>query len=582
MTIQPIARRVALIAASAALLTACTATAVHRHQTIPVPPPQSGGVGNLDPASWQYLPGGVPEADGLRILPADFHIVTQAGAAGEANPPVDLYGPHLETTGDFEVTASMSDIVGNAAVQLYDTPPVIADEFRVEPASLRIVRTPDALRIEAWDGTNTTKLDQQLPFYDHSYPLASSTQTKLDITKVGKDVTVTANGQVMGTVAGTPLFKSGNVWLGADSSAEGYVLNSMTAVALGTSKLSIVSAADAAPTALEPNGIQALASKVRPGFQVGAALAPGPLFADSSYAQQALGNFGRLTPENAMKWQNIEPQPGMYTFQGADALVDKAIKEGITVQGHTLVFSEANPIWVNAMSTSTAAEKQAVQQVMLDHITKTVSHFKGKVAAWDVINEPLADYDTFDAQTNVYRDNKWLEAMGPNYITLALQTAHAADPQAKLYINDYGLEADGDRWDAFLKMITQLKTAGVPLDGVGFEAHVYDSGDIIDPTVLTEHINQLAALGVTSHISEMDVYDDDGLDVQTKQYVAVFKACLADVSCTSFGTWGVDDRYDVFQDDDGTLDHGNDLLFNDGQATPAELAIQNYLEQQNK
>jgi endo-1,4-beta-xylanase len=137
----------------------------------------------------------------------------------------------------------------------------------------------------------------------------------------------------------------------------------------------------------------------------------------------------------------------------------------------------------------------------------------------------------------------WFDTMGEEYIDIAFKSAKAADPSAKLYINDFGLEKDGKRWDALLSLISRLKARGVPIDGVGFESHVYHApADTIDPAVLKQHIQTLALLGIESRISEIDVLGDDPV-FQAKQYADVLQVCISQPTCTSYGIWGVTDLY---------------------------------------
>jgi len=124
------------------------------------------------------------------------------------------------------------------------------------------------------------------------------------------------------------------------------------------------------------------------------------------------------------------------------------------------------------------------------------------------------------------------------------------------------LESNGERWDTFLALVTKLKKAGVPIDGVGFQAHIYESGDKINTNILKTHIQQLAKIGIKSRISEMDVYDDDGTATQAKQYANVFTACISEPNCKSWTTWGVSDRYDMFKDE-GEVNYGHDFLWDD-------------------
>jgi endo-1,4-beta-xylanase len=314
---------------------------------------------------------------------------------------------------------------------------------------------------------------------------------------------------------------------------------------------------------------------------MGAAMALGSAVSDPAYATVAFGGtFGSMTTENALKWQFVHPQENTYTFQEGDALVVLAKRHNMKIHGHALVFGEANPRWVQDLPVATEADKDKVKQVMLDHIKTVVGHYKDKMSTWDVVNEPLADNDNFDTDNGyTLRRHKWYQAMGQDYIAQAFQAAHAADPKAKLFINEYGMEEDGERWDTMYALVSQLKSQGVPIDGVGFQSHVYESGDRISAVVLRKHMQQLAKIGLLSRVSENDVYSDDGQTVQAQQYADVFSACLHEPSCISYTTWGVSDRYDTFRDDDGSIQYGQDFLWSDTMTpTPAVTKLQALLK----
>ncbi|HVZ58691.1 MAG TPA: endo-1,4-beta-xylanase, partial [Patescibacteria group bacterium] len=270
------------------------------------------------------------------------------------------------------------------------------------------------------------------------------------------------------------------------------------------------------------------------------------------------------------------------------ALVQLARQNGITdIHGHTLVFGEANPPWFNALPVKTATDKAAIEKIMTDYITTVVKHFGDKVTSWDVVNEPLADYDDFDADTGqIYRIHKWYQAMGSSYIIKAFDAAYKANPHALLSINEYGLEADGDRWDGFLTFLKQfssdLTSHKIPLDhiSIGFEAHEYESGDLIDPKALKNHIEILSQMGFKSQISEQDVYNDDGDSVQAQQYAQVLNACISEPSCVAWRGWTLSDKYDYFIDDDGSIQNGADGLFGTKlQPRPGFTSMQQVLSQ---
>jgi endo-1,4-beta-xylanase len=515
---------------------------------------------------WAYMPGAVPEDDGLKVEPPRRAIVEQDGSGGQTNAPINLFGSSLDDATDFSLRAEIADLKGTAVVQLYGEAPVIADEFRVERRSVRLTLSTMALQAELWDGTS------QQPVVSKSFPITVQTHAQLYIAHQQKTLTLKVDDQVAGSLPVSGLFDDQKVWLGLDGS-DTWRLAGLEAKALSGAKLTVVDGSAIKLAGKDPDGLQRLLSKKRPDFRLGAAMALGPAMTDPAYASVAFGgNFGMLTTENALKWQFVHPEPDTYTFQEADALVALAEKYHLQVHGHTLVFAEANPRWVQDLPA------EAVEGVMLDHIQKVVGRYKGRMVSWDVVNEPLADYDDFVPGETELRQHKWFRAMGEAYIAKAFRAAHKADPKALLFLNEYGLEADGERWDGLIALVKRLQAQNVPIDGVGFQAHVYEAADRIDPATLRRHIRQLEELGLKVRISEMDVYSDDGVEVQAAQYADVLAACLAEPNCVSFTTWGVSDRYDYWRDDDGSIQQGEDFLWNAAmQPTLAVSKIKEFL-----
>ena len=519
-----------------------------------------------------YLPGAVADAGGLHMHYLGRTIVEQDGSGGQANPPVNLYGTYFRISGDFEIKATVKDLKGAASLRLYDSPPIIQDEFRVESKSIGIAIRGTTATATMWNGYSNEQLSAQKPSSSIDRSLSSDTTYIIITTRHQGRIVITVNDVSIADFPEDGLFDTGTLWIGADASETG---GSWTLSGLRTQgHIATMNAQDESPMAKQSTGLQQLASSRRPGFLIGSAVALGPLVSDSKYAQLVLGgNFGQITTENALKWQFVQPQRSVYDFHEADALVAIAHKNGLKVHGHTLVFGEANPPWVRDLPLTTAANKLDVQHVMTDHISTTMRHYKDKIASWDVVNEPIAEDDLS------LRRHIWYNAMGEEYIKIAFAAAREADPQAQLFINEYGLEQDGDRWDTFLALVTRLKSQGVPIDGVGLQAHIYDiKEDAIDPAVLRSHIQVLAKLGLLVRISEMDVDSSGGTNVQAKQYSDVLQACLAESSCISWSTWGVSDAYNVWQDESQKLQHGQDLLWgSDYQPTPATGALTNVL-----
>lgn len=515
---------------------------------------------NLLKSGWNYMPGVSPQSDGLHVSYIGRGIVKQDGTFRQANSAINTYGTYLSTPGDFAIHGTLANINGGATIRLYDSVPIVQDEFRSETRGLELKITKNDIRVAAWGDATKRAPEKQSPVETHTYTLASSSTVSLSIMRSGDKMTVSANGNNLVTLATRNLVRD-RVWLGlsAERPGDSWVLSRLEADGLKDSVAN--NAQTASPYTKSSSGIQALATAKRPGFLVGVAATFGPAVSDTDYARTLFGgDFGQLTPENALKWQFIHPQPDVYNFSEADALVDLARKNKLSVHGHTLVFGEANPAWVRALPIVTASDKERVKQTMIDHIRQTVGHFKGKIASWDVVNEPLADYDT-DAGTSGLRKHLWYEALGESYIAAAFKAAHEADPQAKLYINEFGLEDDDERWQVFLALVSRLKSQGVPIDGVGFQSHVYEPGDEIDRATLRGRIQTLAKLGLTSRISEMDVHRENGSTAQAKQYTAIFDVCLTEPSCVSWSTWGVSDRYNMSLDDDGSINQGQDFLW---------------------
>jgi endo-1,4-beta-xylanase len=548
-------------------------TGVMAHSFRSAPKAKTAGPSiNLLDQEWGFLSSATAAENALSITATDAKIVNQDGSGGQTNPPINLYGTHLKASGDFAVTARMSAPTnGTATLRLYDKPPIIADEFRLEPASLALTLQQTKLGVQLWSGSQRTansprpSLSQQLTLPDDT--------ADITVSRIGKDLVIQA-GQSDITFRGRgSLFRSGNVWFGLDTTGDNFSLTKLAANGINGSSVSAVDTTDLHGS-LSTDGLQALASKIRPDFHVGTAVALGPLVSDNDYAQQLFQNFGNITLENAMKPQFISPKQGVYTFQDADALIAIAHGNNMTVHGHTLAFSEANPAWMRALPTKTEADRQATTTILLDYVSHVMTHFKGQFDSLDVINEPLDPDQGPDLQQNI-----WYKAMGPDYMVRVSKLVHEIDPDVKQYVNENGAEMAGERQDALLGLIQGINKKGGFISGVGLQAHVYDmSTDAIDGAALNDTFNRFAKANLTVRISENDVTDDDGTAAQAGQYATVFAACLRNSNCVSYSTWGFNDRYDWFIDDDGSAQQGHDLLFDGTSATPAYDALRKLMQ----
>ncbi|MFJ4628932.1 endo-1,4-beta-xylanase [Streptomyces sp. NPDC088847] len=274
-----------------------------------------------------------------------------------------------------------------------------------------------------------------------------------------------------------------------------------------------------------------------------------PELTDTAYTRILGSEFDMITPGNGMKWYATEPRQGVFDWTNGDQIVDLARAHHQRVRAHTLVWHSQLPDWLTSR-TWTAAELRAV---LKKHITTEVRHYRGKVYSWDVVNEAFNEDGT-------YRDTIWYRTLGPGYIADALRWAHQADPHAKLYVNDYNIEATGPKSDAYYALAKQLKAQHVPLDGVGFQAHLALQYGY--PTTLEDNLRRFSRLGLDTALTEVDVRmqlppTDAKLTEQATWYRDLTKACLAVRRCVGVTIWDYTDKYSwipaVFPDEGAAL-----------------------------
>ncbi|MDT5271850.1 MAG: (4-O-methyl)-D-glucuronate---lignin esterase [Acidobacteriota bacterium] len=283
----------------------------------------------------------------------------------------------------------------------------------------------------------------------------------------------------------------------------------------------------------------------RAGVLVGAAVEP-RLLNEPEYAATLAREFNMLTAENALKWGAIRSNQSTFNFAPGDRLVAFAQKHRMKVRGHCLAWSEYNPGWL-VKGNFTPAQ---MSELLREHITKVMQHYRGKVFAWDVVNEVfLADGSV---EPSVWYDQPGigLKGKGTAYVEQALRWARAADPDALLFYNDYDTEGVNPKSDAVYEMVKDFRARGVPIDGVGIQAHIVDL-EARDLATIEQNIARLSALGLQVHVTEMDVGlpagagqpDAATLKRQAEIYRRIADACLRQPRCTAFQTWGFTDKY---------------------------------------
>jgi len=264
----------------------------------------------------------------------------------------------------------------------------------------------------------------------------------------------------------------------------------------------------------------------------GGALAADHITSDENYRKLAAEEVNCLTPEWEMKWNPIEGQRNHFTYQLADKLVEFAKTNNIKVRGHALLWHQEVPQWVNGLS------KAELESAVKKHINDTITHFKGKIYAWDVLNEIFNDDGT-------NRDSVFHKNFGMKYVSDAFKDAHAVDPTVKLYINDYSTEGKNKKSDALYNLVKQFKSDGVPVHGVGFQAH-FLSGQV--PQDMESNMKRFADLGLDVAVTELDIRIDlppteAKLQQQAKDYAFVVKSCLNIPTCVGVTFWGITDKY---------------------------------------
>jgi GH35 family endo-1,4-beta-xylanase len=209
-------------------------------------------------------------------------------------------------------------------------------------------------------------------------------------------------------------------------------------------------------------------------------------------------HFNVLTPENCMKPALVHPQEDEWRFDRTDALVKFAEESGLAIHGHTLLWHAQTNNWFYA-----DGDKAATTRRLKDHIATLVARYKGKIRSWDVVNEAINDRgDDQTAQTENLRNSRWLQTLGPEFIALAFQVAHEADPDAHLYYNDYGIER-GPKHASSMALLQRLVKSGVPVYGVGIQGHW--STTTVPFEDIDKAIADYASLGLKVSISELDV-----------------------------------------------------------------------------
>lgn len=230
-------------------------------------------------------------------------------------------------------------------------------------------------------------------------------------------------------------------------------------------------------------------------FHVGVAINADQSLGRDAIADAIVGSqFDSISPENTLKWESVHPRADMYDFRVPDAYVAYGERHHMYIVGHVLVWHNQTPSWVFKDQDGRPLSRTVLLQRLRAHILTVVGRYRGRINAWDVVNEAIDDEGSF-------RQSPWYKILGEDYIAKAFEYAHEADPNAELIYNDYSVVNPAKR-AGVVALVKQLKAAGVPITTVGIQGHY----DLTWPSVqaLDDTISEFAALGVKVAITELD------------------------------------------------------------------------------
>jgi endo-1,4-beta-xylanase len=298
-----------------------------------------------------------------------------------------------------------------------------------------------------------------------------------------------------------------------------------------------------------PDSLRALAARV--DLRIGTAIIPFDLN-HPDYAKIAGEQFSSVTPGNEMKWETVEPTRGVYDWSGGDRLVSFARAHGQLVRGHVLLWHNQLPSWLTTGVNNGTISNTELRALLHKHITDEVTHFRGRIWQWDVANEFFTDSTPSTLNPNDF----WVSHLGPGVIADAFRWAHAADPHALLFYNDYniaGEDGTNAKSDAAFAFVQSLLAQHVPIDGVGDQGHL-DTQYGFSPAQMTADLRRYASLGLKVAITEADVrtFVNDAADQVPTDHLATFaqpyefsqmlQSCLLVAQCISFTAWGFGDE----------------------------------------
>jgi MYXO-CTERM domain-containing protein len=268
-----------------------------------------------------------------------------------------------------------------------------------------------------------------------------------------------------------------------------------------------------------------------------------PIFLSNPRHNLIVANeFSMITPANSMKMNLIQPTEGTFDFTDTDGLLAWAQSKGLDFRGHPLVWHTQAPSWIK----DTMFTRDEMIAKMYAHIDGLMSHYKGKIKYWDVVNEAIDDAGAG------FRPTFWHDTIGDDFMDLAFSHARAADPDAKLFYNDYNAEQAGNpKGDKVFEVVKSMKDRGIPIDGIGLQSHYFVTPDgglsgVPNMDAIKANMDRYAQAGLEVHITECDFrlgkpLDQAKLDQHTQFFSGLLQKCIDAQTCTHFTVWGLSD-----------------------------------------
>lgn len=265
------------------------------------------------------------------------------------------------------------------------------------------------------------------------------------------------------------------------------------------------------------------------GILIGSGAIRAEYLSEPKYAATLAAQFGSLSPDNDLKWSEVQPERGVFDFGPIDTLVKFAKKHDMVVKGHGFVSSGFNPAWLTSIT-----DPEELRAVTFEHFNTIMDRYPKLMDRWDVATEVLSTF----GGTGLTQ-NHWYQVLGEDYVHELFHLAHRADPRAKLFLNEALVENYPVKRQELHALVADMVAKGVPIHGVGLESHQTTTGP--PPGVLTSIVEEYRTLGLEVAITEMDAHNHD--NVTQAQVYGDYLAEAVAAGITDISFWGFTDKH---------------------------------------